>query len=941
MDKTFEISEDGKVLIRVNDCCMTHIIIPDGITDIKRSDFVFRECTLLQSIVIPKSLKRISGLTFRHCKSLHTITVDENNESFADVDGIMYTKDLTEIVLVPQGKNIVKFKIPNFVKKIRRGAFYNCKCLQSVEIPDSVVNIEEKAFEKCVSLESINIPQCVNIINDSVFAHCTSLKFINLHNHIIKIGYSAFENTAIETFFIPKSVNEVDISAFAACKKLKTIEVDEQNLMLCSIDGVLYNKSEDEILVFPCNKDILSYTFPDTVRTIGYEAFSYCTSLNSITIPGSIKEIGYSSFAKLNHLTSVTIGDGVEIIGEKAFSDCCSLKSIYISKSVRDIKISAFDGCNSLQEINVDEDNNVYSSKDGILFSKDSTKVVLFPIGKQINQYEIPQTVHIIYDYAFCRCNKLTSIIIPNSVTNINKGAFQGCSGLTTIEIPNNVTSIGSYAFYGCESLNRVEIPDSVVYIGEWAFADCKSLIQVNLPKDLERIKKYSFSNCISLSHIVVPKKVADIGERAFEGTKWFDKLIKSCNGLLLINGVLLNSDYLQDTESICLPYGIKVIGDEVFKNFKFLKYIDIPNSVIKIGESSFCGCTCLKSIDIPYSVKVIGDAAFEGCVSLQDVDIPDSVETIGDNAFQGCKSLIHISLPNKLKFINAGVFANCISLETVNIPDSVTIIRGAYFYGAFDSCRSLKTIRLPEKLEIIGNKAFHNAGLEEIRIPNSVEWIGEHALCNCPLHHIDVGDQNRVYKSINGVLYSYQSMEYKKESLHHTITIVPQKNIIKSIIKYPPHIVEDTFYLDKDVIYLMSCTFKNSGNLRNIILHDNVESLGEQQTFTSCTSLTSIVIPPKVQDIPKMAFYNCSNLEEVFLPKTNTLHIYDKAFHGCGKLQHIHATAHDIEKTIVNDSAFDKEIFNQCVLMIPHGTRWAYKHHPVFGKFCRIETEE
>ena len=156
-----------------------------------------------------------------------------------------------------------------------------------------------------------------------------------------------------------------------------------------------------------------------------------------------------SGLAHVTILESITPSDGntysVTSIGDYAFQGS-SLTSVTIPSSVTSIGAGAFAQCADLTSINVDSDNPNFSSKDGVLFSKDEKTIVCYPAGYTGNSYAIPSTVTSIGEAAFNGCTKLTSITIPPSVTSIGAGAFSG-SVFMSVTIPSSVSSIGAYAF--------------------------------------------------------------------------------------------------------------------------------------------------------------------------------------------------------------------------------------------------------------------------------------------------------------------------------------------------------------------------------------------------------------------------------------------------------------------------------------------------------------
>ena len=233
--------------------------------------------------------------------------------------------------------------------------------------------------------------------------------------------------------------------------------------------------SKDGKTVIGCRKDYEgTVVIPEGVTEIGYDAFSYCTSLTSIEIPNS-----------------------VTVIGESAFSGCTSLISIKIPDSVYRIECYAFAHCTKLDAILVDSNNADYCSKDGVLYSKDMSFLIAVPRSKI--SIEIPEGVTEIGMCAFEECIHLTSIEIPNSVTRIFDHAFQDCTNLTSIKIPDGLTVIEGSTFSGCKSLKSIVIPKGVTEIGYDAFRDCSCLTSIEIPNGVTMIDFGAFWGCTNL----------------------------------------------------------------------------------------------------------------------------------------------------------------------------------------------------------------------------------------------------------------------------------------------------------------------------------------------------------------------------------------------------------------------------------------------------------
>lgn len=229
------------------------------------------------------------------------------------------------------------------------------------------------------------------------------------------------------------------------------------------------------------NSNITSITMLEGIESIGEGAFYECTSLKSVHIPASVKSIGYGAFSAATALKTITFAEGSKLtsIGPDVFYGAMSLTSIDIPASVTNLSESSqFHLVPSLTSINVSNDNQYYSSIDGVLFNKDQTRLIRYPEGNTNSTYVIPSSVTSIASDAFRDAQHLEDINIPSSVTSIDNRAFAGVKTLKTVsfEEGSQLTRIESGTFEEASSLASIVIPLSVIYIGYNAFGNATSL---------------------------------------------------------------------------------------------------------------------------------------------------------------------------------------------------------------------------------------------------------------------------------------------------------------------------------------------------------------------------------------------------------------------------------------------------------------------------------
>jgi hypothetical protein len=857
---------------------LADIQIPGHVTSI--GNWAFCLCASLTNATLPASVIQIGYSIFSGNSNLTTITVDPLNPAFSSIDGVLFNKSQTILLKYPEAK-AGDYMVPATVTNVDNSSFKSCLHLTSVILPESVTIIGPSAFSGCINLACVNIPDNVTQINNQAFQGCSSLTNITIPASVTSIGWY------------------YGVDAFVRCTSLLAIDVDPANTVYSSIDGVLFNKSQNTLYQYPGGKTG-GCLIPKTVTAIQESAFSGCSGLTEFLVdPLNTAFSSLDGVLFRNGVSMFNVFDG----GNKTLIACPAAKtgSYVIPNNVLKLGGFAFADCAGLTNIS------------------------------------IPQKITIISSNAFLNCTGLTSIILPNKANGILDSAFYGCTGLTNITIPASVVRIESYAFMNCSNLtgvyfegnapeakfpsewslnnanratvyycagttgwdsyyeywptalwDKTEAPDlsyqqigaaytiigylgtggnvnipatinglPVTSIADYAFtysfgtSTTTNITSVSLPNTITSIGNYAFSRCVALTNITIPDSVKNIGYHAFYG----------CTAL---------------TDIIILP-GLTTIGSEMF-----------------------LGCTALKNIMIPDSVTTIGDAAFQNCISLTSITLPNSVLNIGSSAFSDCASLTNIALPETAASMGAQCFSNCVALGNVVIPNGITNIEGGTFYH----CGNLTSVVIPDSILNIGSNAFFNCGsLSGVAIPASVTNIASRAFGYCSnIKRVEFEGNAPAFVAADAftscnyatVYYhlgttgwgSYLGgrptamVEYGFEVFGSIVTISQYKDT-SSVVVIPDAIQ------DKRVGVIGANAFKNNGLLTTISMPDCVFKI-DSSAFSGCTNLTNVLFGSGLSNIMASAFARCSNLKNIVIP-AGVISIGPSTFANCTNLTSVY----------------------------------------------------
>lgn len=498
-----------------------------------------------------------------------------------------------------------------------------------------------------------------------------------------------------------------------------------------------------------------------------------------------------------------------------------STDTVVIPKTVS--SIPCLSTSNNIGKIFVDEENPYFVSVDGVLLSRDMTKLVYYPSNKDEEKYCVPDGVKEICSYAFSN-SILKELDLPKSLEIIGEKAFQYCDDLTELYIPENVKEIKEYALndiktdhYDLDPKNsNFKIVNRLLYSSDGnELISCPgnlNLINLEIPEGTEVIRGAAFASNRTLTTVKIPKSIKEIEHDAFH----------LCNSLIKV-------DFYEKSN-------LSIIGDDAF-SFSGLKLCDLPDSVKVIGNSAFWK-TNLSSLKLPNNLERLRNFSYSN-IDINELFIPDTLVNIGEDAFtylnirsfrvgpdneqyatidgvlfdKKRKSMFHYPnlkndseyyIPNGIKEINRRGFFKANALNFVSIPDTVTTI-GEF---AFAEMVNLEQAQMPDSVTEMGDYAFQNClSLRTINISSNLKSIGKYTFSNC-----------------SGM----------------TEIIIP--GTIEKI---------------------MDRSFANCINLKNLVIREGVKEI-YSGAFFGCSSIVDITIPDSVEILGTNAFSNCSSLHIV-----------------------------------------------------------------------------
>ena len=400
------------------------LIVSEGITGISAD--VFSDCTYLESVSLPSSLKTIGERAFKNCHSLKSITIPEGTESIGD-EAFSSCVGMGYAVLPSTIKNfggyIFDFCFSMFyaelsegIKEIPEGMFMRCYTLSDIIVPQTVTSIGEQAFSECGGLNSIVVSSYVTAIGESAFDDNTVIicdRSSYAAEYAGKNGLTAeyvesdgtYENTVVSTFNCGES---------AFCKQLSN-----GTFVVCGSGKMADYESYEESPFFSRSSELKKVLICRGITSVGDNTFAECENLVNVSLPGGLSRIGKKAFLS-SSIGGVYIPESITEVGAQAFNSTCLIlcyrnTAAHVFAYNNNMTYSLLDynygKCGENIDFNIDEDGTLTLTGSG-------------------NMYDYSGTVELMYS-PFAYRTDIKKIVFDSDIKSIGQNAFVGCTGLS------------------------------------------------------------------------------------------------------------------------------------------------------------------------------------------------------------------------------------------------------------------------------------------------------------------------------------------------------------------------------------------------------------------------------------------------------------------------------------------------------------------------------
>ena len=437
-----------------------------------------------------------------------------------------------------------------------------------------------------------------------------------------------------------------------------------------------------------------SVDLPNTVTTIGKGAFSNCQNMTSCNLPSSLTEIGNVAFSWCKNLAGdIVFPAGLTTIGNQAFANCPKITSFSIPATATTIGDNAFLYCTGITYFSVNSGNPNYTVSDNALFNKNKTTLIQYPAAHSRTSYTVPQSVTEIEDGAFSNATNLTELILPDQLETIGSDGLADCSALTEITLPASLQSLGNWAMSGCTALTKiVTLATTPPTATSYTFNDVPKTIPVYIPAGTLAAYK-SATGWSAFTNLIGSWQCGDN----------LYAMLSADGKTLTIEGTGDMWDYSYENPA---PWS---------KEKENITAISLPDGLTSIGNRAFYYCYKVPAITLPSTLQRIGTWGFYQCQALTTIDIPAGVTLIGEDAFVGCDAMTAYT-------VAATNSAYCAENGVLFTKDKKILIQ-------YPAAKTGNAYEVPYGVEQLVLRAIVNKNLRSVTLPATLQTMGEFAL--------------------------------------------------------------------------------------------------------------------------------------------------------------------------------------------------------------------
>lgn len=479
-------------------------------------DRAFVNCVDLKAVVVPSTVTSIGRYAFACCESLNKLKLEGGNKTFGNgAFALCYSLyrvdvDNAQTWLTMTFNDKEANPLSCYCSLYERGS---ATPIQRVVVPGSMQRVGDNQFFGCLSIQHVTLEEGITSIGDNAFA-VSDVQQVDLPASLQTIGSFAFAGCLeLDEMTLPAGLTSIGQYAFVDCVSLTHVDIP---------DGITVLPE----YVFGDCTNLASVKLPAALTEVGPYAFAYCESLTSASLPSTVTTMGEGAFAASTSLARITLSDHLEAIPTNAFYGCSSLQEITLPASVASIGSEAFNGNSSLVSVNIP----AVVGRIGASAFKSCSKLTRVDISDLASWCGITfadQQANPLYHarHLYLDSAEVHDLAIPDGVTSIPDYAFTRCESLTTLTMAHEVESVGELAFMGCKKMTTATLGDGVRHIGEKAFNSCSKLQQVTLGCSVDTVEMYSFGSCSALTSItsraVTPPYMKGVGsftDKAYTG---------------------------------------------------------------------------------------------------------------------------------------------------------------------------------------------------------------------------------------------------------------------------------------------------------------------------------------------------------------------------------------------------------------------------------------